>query len=401
VTRRTISPVSNQFIPSAKQVPVLTMMMLLGVFFVMCAAATATTGVTSSVVVCSDDISILAGIPATNDGWNREHVVQRYNQKDLLPSQSCIHSTIVFMEDPAIAITDHKTKSTVPRCGGKYNIPYPIGRLMDRIALDLDLTAMEGTGATATTPKLIIHNDNKITPCSTPQAWSETVEQTDYVVSGASSMPTDSLLSILIPLEEPTSVFIIKDATNIDMNHNSKLYYVRSYKTTAITTMDAKDEFCKDTGMMRMVMYMRGFHWSTITKQGNVRPCLNYYFGRWGLVDVSSFKGAMVYSFLLALLTQGLVAVQAVVVSHVTRGRKKKLLLLLIYVVQSFMGYLLMLIAMSFSLELLLSIVLGVMVGNRLFVTGDEREGKQWRNEDLQTTSIDCPATILSDPLII
>jgi hypothetical protein len=75
---------------------------------------------------------------------------------------------------------------------------------------------------------------------------------------------------------------------------------------------------------------------------------------------------------------------------HVIRRRKRKVMLLFLYVLQSFMGYMIMLIAMTYSWELLLSVVFGVMMGNRLFVKGDEYELKQQqtmrREGDVATT---------------
>lgn len=123
---------------------------------------------------------------------------------------------------------------------------------------------------------------------------------------------------------------------------------------------------------------------------GSILALFELLFSTWGLTDKGAFQGATVFSFLLALLTQGVSAIRAVVMKHVIRRRKRKVMLLFLYVLQSFMGYMIMLIAMTYSWELLLSVVFGVMMGNRLFVKGDEYELKQQqtmrREGDVATT---------------
>jgi Ctr copper transporter family len=205
---------------------------------------------------------------------------------------------------------------------------------------------------------------SQTTVCSI-RSWSPTIDQTDVILTSASSLPTTHKIGLLIPLDDPTSAYIVHP--NTKMWEDSRLYYARTFSPAG--------DLCRDSGM-RMVMYMRGFRWST---RNSVLPCLNYYFSSWGLTDRGAFQGAMIFSFLLALLTQGLSAVRAVVMRHVIRRGKRKFLLLLIYVLQSFMGYMIMLIAMTYSWELLLSVVFGVMMGNRLFVKGDGYELKQRR----------------------
>ena len=128
---------------------------------------------------------------------------------------------------------------------------------------------------------------------------------------------------------------------------------------------DTGSDFCLvDYG--NMTMYMDGFFLSM--RQSNL-PCLCYYFRSWVLSDRGSFQGAMIYSFLMALLTQGLSAVRAEVMKHM-KGQKRvqKSLMVLIYIVQQTLGYLIMLTAMMYSIELLFSVVLGVAAGHRLFV---------------------------------
>ena len=106
--------------------------------------------------------------------------------------------------------------------------------------------------------------------------------------------------------------------------------------------------------------------------------CLTYYSRNWILGDEGHFQGAMVYSFLLALLTQGLSVVRAAVLTNVKQRKKlQKFLLVAIYVhvVQQFLGFLIVLIAMMYSLELMFSVAVGVAIGNWMFAA-PERASK-------------------------
>uniref|UniRef100_A0A7S1GP46 Copper transport protein n=1 Tax=Cyclophora tenuis TaxID=216820 RepID=A0A7S1GP46_CYCTE len=145
--------------------------------------------------------------------------------------------------------------------------------------------------------------------------------------------------------------------------------------------MDMGDnEFCMKM-KMNMTMYMKGFFLSTNDK---TLPCLSYYFRSWVLLDRGKFKGAMLYAFLMALLTQALSAVRAVVIQHVRQKKLRKLLLCTVYVLQQFLGYLIMLTAMMYSIEMLFAVVLGVAFGHRLFVREKETNSKRQPQSELE-----------------
>ena len=128
------------------------------------------------------------------------------------------------------------------------------------------------------------------------------------------------------------------------------------------------EEFCMDMEGMRMVMFVKGFRRSLSSNQ--MLPCLSYYVRSWVLNDEGKFKGAMVYSFLLGLVTQGLAVIRAVVFVHVRKGKLRKYLMVAIYVLQVYMGYMIMLVAMMYSVELLLSAVVGLSFGYFIFHKG-------------------------------
>jgi hypothetical protein len=132
---------------------------------------------------------------------------------------------------------------------------------------------------------------------------------------------------------------------------------------------DNDNTFCRG---MYMTMFMDGFHYSLGRSKENPSRCLTYFVSSWRLSDKGKFVGAMMFSFLFALMTESLSACRGLVVRNCHGRRLRKSFLTLIYALQSTAGYLLMFAAMSYSKELLLSVVVGLMVGNRLFMRYDD-----------------------------
>jgi hypothetical protein len=148
----------------------------------------------------------------------------------------------------------------------------------------------------------------------------------------------------------------------------------------SVSMNDNDDSFCA-TNRMTMVMFMDGFHQSLFrSNNSTMLHCLNYYFTNWTLSDAGKFHGAMVYSFLTAILTQGLTVVRALVLRNCTKSVRKPCAVLF-YTVQQLMGYILMFVAMMYSVELLLSVVAGVMVGHVLFYPHEPPKRAERDNE--------------------
>jgi hypothetical protein len=140
-------------------------------------------------------------------------------------------------------------------------------------------------------------------------------------------------------------------------------------KTQDMPMPDNDNNFCRG---MYMTMFMDGFHYSLGRSKDNPSRCLTYFVSSWRLSDKGKFVGAMMFSFLFALMTESLSACRGLVVRNCHGRRLRKSLLTLIYALQSTAGYLLMFAAMSYSKELLLSVVVGLMVGNQLFMRYDD-----------------------------
>jgi hypothetical protein len=73
-----------------------------------------------------------------------------------------------------------------------------------------------------------------------------------------------------------------------------------------------------------------------------------------------------VYSFLLALLMEGLVSLEGWIQPFIS-GQLRKVVMATIYAAQQWLGYIIMLITMMYSFELMGCVLLGLMTGRVLF----------------------------------
>lgn len=149
--------------------------------------------------------------------------------------------------------------------------------------------------------------------------------------------------------------------------------------TTDIPSTNKDDDFCSG---MYMIMAMSGFQWSLFGSTS--KACLLYFAPEWRLDGIGKFQGAMAYSFLLAVLTEGVHTLHQWMTLRLPHNnninnRTKHFLLSLVYAIDRWMGYVIMLVAMMFSWEMLLSVIFGVMVGRLLFPNEAQRE---WRREE-------------------
>lgn len=165
------------------------------------------------------------------------------------------------------------------------------------------------------------------------------------------------------------------------MSHSSSVHYQDDSSPAPTTT-----PFCQG---VPMVMFMDGFRRSLITNSdrsnrsmlsdnNSAPPCLNYLVGSWQLDNRDKFCGAMVYSFLLALLLEGLSAARLNFMRTWPKDKQWILragTLTTIYAAQALLGYLIMFVAMMYSVELLISVACGLAVGNGLFFTPLETIG--------------------------
>mmetsp|Transcript_4478 Transcript_4478/g.10810 ORF Transcript_4478/g.10810 Transcript_4478/m.10810 type:complete len:224 (-) Transcript_4478:462-1133(-) len=125
---------------------------------------------------------------------------------------------------------------------------------------------------------------------------------------------------------------------------------------------DSHNALCNEMGM---VMYMDGFHW---TLKGD-QSCLNLFFGSWTLNTVPKFIGAMLLVVALGIATEGINRWKHSVNMNSNRNNNNnnKLIKACLQALSIASAYLLMLVVMTYSLELLLCVVLGLMIGYYVF----------------------------------
>lgn len=126
----------------------------------------------------------------------------------------------------------------------------------------------------------------------------------------------------------------------------------------------SEDKFCHG---MSMVMAMGGFQWSLGTH--DTKPdCLNYFVPAWKLDDGGKFTGAMVYSFLLGMMTEAITNFQIWLRPFLGTGRLRRFTMPLLYAIQQWLGYISMMVTMMYSVELFGSLLLGLVLGRLLFL---------------------------------
>jgi hypothetical protein len=170
--------------------------------------------------------------------------------------------------------------------------------------------------------------------------------------------------------------------------------------------MDMGNDFCSG---MSMTMAMRGFQsslfwhgssstssssgdrhhhygeeqedYTTRNNNNNKADCLTFFVQHWKLDTAGQFVGAMVYSFLLAIMTEALTSVQGRIKKYLPNGTIRTVIMSILYAVQQLSGYLVMFIAMTYSMELFASALLGLMAGNLVYLRGS---GADEEDEDAE-----------------
>jgi len=121
-----------------------------------------------------------------------------------------------------------------------------------------------------------------------------------------------------------------------------------------------------------MAMYMDGFRFSLLT---GTPPCLNLFFSDWTLHSRGKFFRAMVLVVILGIAVEAVAAYRAKYIAMVqsdsgsgsSNKRRVKVVMTLLHGLQAFMGYILMLATMTYSLEFLICTCTGLCIGYFLF----------------------------------
>ena len=115
-------------------------------------------------------------------------------------------------------------------------------------------------------------------------------------------------------------------------------------------------------------MYMDGFRFTVFS---NDQPCLNFFFSKWRLNSTPKFMLALFGVFFLGAAAEGL--------SYFVRFCRIQPIyntgcLSFLHILQAMLGYLNMLVVMTFSIELFIMLLAGLGVGHYYFFTLKSRE---------------------------
>lgn len=109
-------------------------------------------------------------------------------------------------------------------------------------------------------------------------------------------------------------------------------------------------------------MYMDGFHWTDSV-------CVIYLFPEWVLNTAGSLVGASIGTLFFGIALEGVIWKRREVVNSVQAGWTRVCVSSIFYGLQLTMGYLLMLVVMTYSGPLFMCVILGLMSGHFLFST--------------------------------
>lgn len=118
--------------------------------------------------------------------------------------------------------------------------------------------------------------------------------------------------------------------------------------------------FCSGGGLD---MYMTGF---TSVTESDV-ACLNLLFKDWTLDNSGKFAGGCIGTILLGVLTEWLTLVRRKTHKQMPSSAKRDVFMIGLYGAQVTLGYFLMLLAMTYSLEIFICVLGGLIVGHGLF----------------------------------
>jgi hypothetical protein len=136
-------------------------------------------------------------------------------------------------------------------------------------------------------------------------------------------------------------------------------------------------------------MYMDGFHWLDPT-------CVIYLFPQWVLTTGGSLVGACFGTIFFGMALEGVIRKRRDVVQSLPGGWKRLGASTIFYGVQLTMGYMLMLVIMTYSGPLFMCVILGLMSGHALFNANgakSAKEIKQKATDESQGDGSDCCGT--------
>jgi Ctr copper transporter family len=111
---------------------------------------------------------------------------------------------------------------------------------------------------------------------------------------------------------------------------------------------------------------------------------LNLLAPSWLLKTPWKFHGALLYTFGLAVLVSAVSSIRVGVALHndANSNRSAQVLLVFLYAIQALLGYALMLVVVTYSIELLLAAIAGLVTGHVVWASAQTELGAEDSNDE-------------------
>lgn len=123
------------------------------------------------------------------------------------------------------------------------------------------------------------------------------------------------------------------------------------------------------------------------------RECVNLIFSEWTLDSEGKFAAGMIGVFFLSILTEAITFGQRALYHKLQPGQQRHMIMTSMYTCQVLLGFVLMLIVMSYSIELLFSVVAGLAAGYVAFVDDESGKPKSFDSCHKNHESASCEAS--------
>jgi len=130
------------------------------------------------------------------------------------------------------------------------------------------------------------------------------------------------------------------------------------------STNDNTSDFC----LGATDMLMQGFQ-STKNQENSTNLCIILFARKWTLSSTGKFAAGCVGVFFLGFLIEAIIALRRFILGKISLSNRLLHILVtgILYSVNLSLGYLAMLVAMTYSVELFICVILGLSIGNIIF----------------------------------
>mmetsp|Transcript_1659 Transcript_1659/g.2921 ORF Transcript_1659/g.2921 Transcript_1659/m.2921 type:complete len:790 (+) Transcript_1659:117-2486(+) len=146
-------------------------------------------------------------------------------------------------------------------------------------------------------------------------------------------------------------------------HENCELQCVEQNDPNSENSTDFYDDYCWGNGV---TMYMNGFKSISGSHQGKTE-CINLFFEEWTLDNKSFFAAACIGVFFLGMFIELLVLLRRRVFNEMSSSLLRNLIMVLLHGTNVVLSYFIMLVAMTYNVELFCMAVSGLTVGFTMF----------------------------------